>query len=100
MPPLFKTVVYHFPVFGVDLRVNTRWYNFENQTFRKMNFKGSCTSSKLQDFINRYLGSRISLRPRKSSVGVIFDDLQENLKVFEIFQELQESRNQVSGHEP
>ena len=35
-------------------------------------FKGGCSSSKLEDFIERYLGSRLRLRPQNSSVDVIF----------------------------
>ena len=38
-----------------------------------MIFKGSLPGLKFEYFIERYLGSETRLRPKNSSVGVIFD---------------------------
>ena len=54
-----------------------------------MIFKGSWPALKFQDCIWRYLGSRTRLRIQNSSVGVIFEALQDdhkNFPFFEIFQ--------------
>ena len=51
-----------------------------------MIFKGSLPIYILLYLIERYLGSRTRLRPKNSSVGVIFDVQQNDNKIFSIFE--------------
>ena len=54
-----------------------------------MIFKGSLPGLKFEYFIERYLGSRTRLRPKNSSVGVIFDVEQNDHKIISIFENFQ-----------
>ena len=49
---------------------------------RQKHFKGSCPSLKLQDLINRYLGSKTRPCPQNSFVGVIFQNGHKCLEIF------------------